>query len=321
MSKNKLFRKQDSEKDADLAHQVLKSLGNVERKLVQVTWDQLVDNPFQPRKVMSAKGIESLSRSIAQEGVLSPILGFFDPDRGKYVILAGHRRVIAAREARLPSIPLIVLSADGAREMRGIALVENLLREDLHPVDEARALQQAIDEEFKTQENLGRYLGIPRSTLAAKLRVLALGRDLLDACLQLEGLTFFHLQSLLKTPEKLRSFAFEQLKAKLSGSPAPQLPSVKTAAKTNLFKFSGKTPSTQAAFRLQVRFSKRNPDPVEQTEAIQAVLDDLLRAQSLRTEILPMASANPSVSDRIAALKQRIAELEQDAGSENPHGT
>lgn len=138
---------------------------------VEVPLDRIRDNPRQPRLRMADDALETLAASIRQHGVIQPILVTETIDG--YQLVAGERRVRAARMAGLERVPAVVRQlAD--RDQLELALVENLQREDLDPIEAARAYRQLIDEFAFTQEDLASRVGRARSTVANTLRLLDL---------------------------------------------------------------------------------------------------------------------------------------------------
>ncbi|MDR0395977.1 MAG: ParB/RepB/Spo0J family partition protein [Oscillospiraceae bacterium] len=128
-------------------------------------------NRDQPRKAFDAATLRQLADSIERSGVLQPII--VCPMNGRYRIVAGERRWRAARLAGLSSIPAIIRESDAVGRME-MALVENLQREDLNPVEEAAAIRALMDECGLTQESVAQRLGRSRPSIANLLRILAL---------------------------------------------------------------------------------------------------------------------------------------------------
>lgn len=134
----------------------------------------LAPSPFQPRRIFNEDDITDLTASVRERGVLQPILVRPDPARpNRYEIVAGERRWRAAQAARLHEVPVIIrdLSNEGVLE---IALVENIQRADLNPLEEASGYQRLIDEFNHTQESLAKVVGKSRSHVANTLRLLTL---------------------------------------------------------------------------------------------------------------------------------------------------
>ena len=132
----------------------------------------LIDpNPDQPRKNFDSDTLDELARSIKQYGVIQPII--LSPDAGRYTIIAGERRFRAAKAAGLTAIPSIVRRLDDIQR-KEIALIENLQREDLNPIEEATAYKTLMERFDLTQEELAARLGKGRPTIANSLRLLNL---------------------------------------------------------------------------------------------------------------------------------------------------
>lgn len=136
--------------------------------------DLITANPGQPRKRFDEDELSSLAASIAERGVLQPVLLRPAPGKpGHYQIVAGERRWRAAQRARLHEIPAIIREFTD-RETLEIAIVENVQRADLNPVEEARAFRQLIETFGHTQEEVARAVGKSRAHIANTLRLLAL---------------------------------------------------------------------------------------------------------------------------------------------------
>lgn len=137
-----------------------------------VPLDEIRPNPEQPREVFDADGLASLSESIRQHGILTPIV--VRRHEGRYVIIAGERRFRAAGMAGLTEVPVMVREADDASVQLELALVENLQRTDLDPVEEARGYRRLMGEYGYTQEQIALRVGRRRPTVANALRLLKL---------------------------------------------------------------------------------------------------------------------------------------------------
>ncbi len=158
-------------------------------------------NPYQPRQVFHASAIEELAESIRRVGVIEPIVVRPHPvEEAHYQLLVGERRVRAARAAGLREIPAVVRDVD-EHEMALLSLVENLQREDLHALEEAKAMQRMLDEFSLTQEELARGLGVSQSGISNKLRLLNLSEGVQDSLLGY-GLSERHARALLRVPDE-----------------------------------------------------------------------------------------------------------------------
>lgn len=143
--------------------------------LIKIT--DIDPNKNQPRKLFYDDSLEELAESIRMHGILQP-LALRRTDGGRYQIIAGERRFRAAKRAGLTEVPAVIVEAD-AREVAELALIENLQREDLNPVEEAEGFKYLLEEFSLTQEEAAERLGKSRSTLANSMRLLALSPDAL----------------------------------------------------------------------------------------------------------------------------------------------
>ncbi len=167
------------------------------QRVSYVPVEEIVPGPLQPRQHFSREGLEELRDSIAQHGVLQPLTVRQKGDR--FELIAGERRLRAARMAGLGEVPCIVMDVD--MESSGvIALIENIQRRDLDFVEEAEGIWQLIRLFGLSQEQTARRLGKSQSAVANKLRLLRLPRDVLDR-LRTEGLSERHARALLRLPD------------------------------------------------------------------------------------------------------------------------
>lgn len=160
----------------------------------------LEPNPDQPRKVFKDSDLEELSESIAEKGMLQPIL--VRPIKGKderFQIVAGERRWRAAQKARLHEAPCIIRELTD-RETLEIAIVENVQRADLNPVEEARALRQLVENFGHTQEDIAKAVGKSRSHVANMLRLLVLPKGVL-ARLDAGEISAGHARAIATSPD------------------------------------------------------------------------------------------------------------------------
>jgi ParB family chromosome partitioning protein len=149
----------------------------IERETSQdVPLDRIVPNRFQPRQMFETDDLAQLAESIKRNGVLQPVLVRRKAD-GFFELIAGERRYRAARLAGLKTIPAVVRNTSDEQAME-LALVENLQREDLNPMEEARAYQRLTTEFGLTQEVVAQKVGKERSSIANSLRLLNLPNDI-----------------------------------------------------------------------------------------------------------------------------------------------
>ena len=163
-------------------------------------------NPAQPRELFRQEELSDLAESIRQHGILQPLsvrrVGV------QYELIAGERRLRAAQQAGLTEIPCIIMNMD-ERESTLAALVENIQRQDLDYIEEARAISQLLSQWGMSQEQAAKCIGKSQSAVANKLRLLRHGETVLSA-LREAGLTERHARALLKLPgeaEKLEAIA------------------------------------------------------------------------------------------------------------------
>ena len=171
---------------------------NTEQKVLQVAIEDIIPNRFQPRLAFDEEGLKELSESIKQHGIIQPLvlrrLG------NKYEIIAGERRFKAATMAGLRQVPAIISDIDDNKSAE-IALVENIQRRNLTPIEEAKSYKNLLDRGYMTQEQLAEKMGVSQSSIANKLRLLNLAPEVQDALLQ-EKISERHARSLLALPKE-----------------------------------------------------------------------------------------------------------------------
>ena len=148
-------------------------------QLYQVPLAEIHPYPGQPRKYMDPKGIEGLTTSVRQVGVIQPIVCWQDPATSLVYDIDGERRCTAARLAGLTTIPAIFIEGTNGTE---IALVENIAREDLNPVDEAEAMKVLVDDFAYDQERLANLFGKSLATISESLSLNKLPKEIRDEC-------------------------------------------------------------------------------------------------------------------------------------------
>ena len=156
-------------------------IGDFSKKIEsnKVSINDLTRNKFQPRKHFSKESLEELTNSIKEQGVIQPIV--VRPDKsldGKYEIIVGERRWLASQNAGLHEVPVVVLNVDDIKSLE-LAIVENVQRQDLNPIEEARGYQRLIDEFNYNQDKLSKFIGKSRSYIANSLRLLSLSEEIL----------------------------------------------------------------------------------------------------------------------------------------------
>jgi len=137
----------------------------------------LVPNKYQPRKIFDEENLNELANSIRERGILQPIIvRKSNDDQLKFEIIAGERRWLAAQKAGLHDVPVVITEADDLKSLE-FAIVENVQRHDLNPLEEAQGYKKLIDEFSYDQEKVSKFIGKSRSYIANSLRLLSLPDD------------------------------------------------------------------------------------------------------------------------------------------------
>ena len=156
-------------------------LGDASKKIEtnRVLIKDLIRNKLQPRKHFNKESLEELTNSIKEQGVIQPII--VRPDKlseGKYEIIAGERRWLASQNAGLHEVPVVILNVNDVKSLE-FSIVENVQRQDLNPIEEARGYQRLVDDFNYNQEKLSKFIGKSRSYIANSLRLLGLPEEVL----------------------------------------------------------------------------------------------------------------------------------------------
>ncbi len=152
----------------------------VENKTNNLSLAEIVPNKYQPRKNFDEENLNDLVNSIKERGVIQPIIvRKSGTDNSKYEIIAGERRWLAAQKAGLHDIPVVVTDADDLKSLE-FAIVENVQRHDLNPLEEAQGYKRLIDEFAYDQDKVSKFIGKSRSYISNSLRLLNLPKEVLD---------------------------------------------------------------------------------------------------------------------------------------------
>ena len=150
-----------------------------EIKTNKLSLSEIVPSKFQPRKNFEEENLEDLTNSIKERGVIQPIIvRKSNDDNSKYEIIAGERRWLAAGKAGLHEIPVVVTNVDDLKSLE-FAIVENVQRHDLNPLEEAQGYKRLIDEFSYDQEKVSKFIGKSRSYITNSLRILTLPNEVL----------------------------------------------------------------------------------------------------------------------------------------------
>ena len=151
----------------------------VEIQTNKLPLSEIVPNKFQPRRNFDEDILNDLSNSIKERGVIQPIIvRKLNSKNSKYEIIAGERRWLAARKAGLHEIPVVITHADDLKSLE-FAIVENVQRHDLNPIEEAQGYKRLIDEFSYDQEKVSKFIGKSRSYISNSLRLLSLPGEVL----------------------------------------------------------------------------------------------------------------------------------------------
>ena len=146
----------------------------VEIQKNQLPVSDLIPNKYQPRKIFDEDNLNDLTNSIKERGILQPIIvRKSNDDRSKFEIIAGERRWLAAQKAGLHNVPVVITEADDLKSLE-FAIVENVQRHDLNPLEEAQGYKRLIEEFSYDQEKVSKFIGKSRSHITNSLRLLAL---------------------------------------------------------------------------------------------------------------------------------------------------
>lgn len=169
---------------------------NLENSVLQVPIEDIIPNRFQPRLTFDDRGLEELAASIKQHGIIQPLV--LRRVNDKYEIIAGERRYKAATLAGLTTVPAIISNIDDNKSAE-VAIVENVQRRNLTPIEEARSYKNLLDKGYLTQSELAKKMGISQSAIANKLRLLNLDEEVQEALLN-NQISERHARSLLVLP-------------------------------------------------------------------------------------------------------------------------
>ena len=152
----------------------------IEKNINKLLISELTRNRYQPRKVFDKENLEELTNSIRERGIIQPIIVRKSQDNNsKYEIIAGERRWLAAQNAGLHEVPVVITEADDLKSLE-FAIVENVQRHDLNPIEEAEGYQRLIDDFSYDQEKVGKFIGKSRSHVSNCLRLLSLPKEVIE---------------------------------------------------------------------------------------------------------------------------------------------
>ena len=162
----------------------------------KISISDIVPNKYQPRKIFDEDNLNDLTQSIKERGILQPIIvRKSNDDNSKFEIIAGERRWLAAQRANLHEVPVVITEADDLKSLE-FAIVENVQRHDLNPLEEAQGYKRLIDEFSYDQEKVSKFIGKSRSHITNSLRILTLPDEVIKL-IETQKLTAGHAKILV----------------------------------------------------------------------------------------------------------------------------
>jgi ParB family chromosome partitioning protein len=202
-----------------------------DEKYFECDIEKIVPNKHQPRRYFAEEGLDELTQSITEHGVIQPLIVVSQPD-GSYQLIAGERRLRASQRAGLKKVPVVIRTVDNDDSMLELALIENIQRKDLNVIEEAEAYNKLIEKFHYTQEQAAQRVGKKRSTITNILRLLQLPQYIKDD-LEQGSLTEGHARVLLRildAPSELQELRNQIIQKNLSVRQAEKSIRKKTGA-------------------------------------------------------------------------------------------
>ena len=147
------------------------SINNMEKEILEIALEDIIPNRFQPRLTFDEEALNELAKSIRQHGIIQPLV--LRKIGNKYEIIAGERRYKAAYIAGLPKVPAVIIDLND-NESAEVAIVENIQRKNLSPIEEAKSYKKLLDRGYLTQDELASRMGKTQGSISNKLRLLNL---------------------------------------------------------------------------------------------------------------------------------------------------
>ena len=235
----------------------------VEAQTNQLQVSDLIPNKFQPRKIFDENNLEDLTNSIKARGMIQPIIvRKSNNDKSKFEIIAGERRWLAAQRAGLHNVPVVITEADDLKSLE-FAIVENVQRHDLNPLEEAQGYKRLIEEFSYDQDKVSKFIGKSRSHITNSLRLLTLPNDVIKL-IEDQKLTAGHAKILVGL-ENASFVALKIIEKKLSVRQAENFVKIfknkkqksKTSKDTNIIALELSI-SNKIGLNVDIQNSKRN---------------------------------------------------------------
>ena len=250
---------------------------NADSKIQMISIEQIIPNRFQPRLTFDEQGLNELSASIKEHGIIQPLVLRQLGD--KYEIIAGERRYKAATMAGFTEVPAIISNLDDNRSAE-VALIENVQRRNLTSIEEAKSYKKILDRGYLTQDLLAKRIGVSQSTVANKLRLLNLTEAVQEALMN-EQISERHARSLLQItdPEEQQKLLERVKKERLT---VRQLDSIIKGEP------SGDTKEVANEIKIETEILDMDPSEAIKNEQIET-LDFLESASDINTEMSPVS--------------------------------
>ena len=235
----------------------------IERQKNQISINDLVPNKYQPRKIFDENNLEDLTNSIKERGILQPIIvRKSNDDKSKFEIIAGERRWLAAQRAGIHEVPVVITEADDLKSLE-FAIVENVQRHDLNPLEEALGYKKLIDDFNYDQEKVSKFIGKSRSYITNSLRLLTLPKNVIQL-IEEQKLTAGHAKILVGL-DNANFIANKIIEKKLSVRQAENFVKIFKLTKTNIKKNKNsniidleKTITEKIGLNVNIKNNKKN---------------------------------------------------------------
>ena len=279
-----------------------------EKEIIQVALDDIIPNRFQPRLSFDEQGLNELAESIRQHGIIQPLVLRKIGD--KYEIIAGERRYKASYIAGLSEVPAVVINLND-NESAEVAIVENIQRKDLSPIEEAKSYKKLLDRGYLTQDQLAIRMGKTQATVSNKLRLLNLDDEVQNALLN-NKISERHARSILRLDDKemQKEVLHQVLDRRLNVRDTENLISekLKEPKKDEFIQISNITPNT-------FEFPKitNNEYYDEELERIDSLLNSTIPINDVKEEIEIMNEESiiePKIEDVISKIENIVKEIE-----------
>jgi ParB family chromosome partitioning protein len=244
---------------------------------VRVNINLIKPNPAQPRRRITPNSVQELASSIREKGILQPLV--LRKTEDGYQLIAGERRLVAAREAGLTEVPAVVTKADGP-EMLELALIENLQREDLQPLEEAEGLKMLAEKYDYTQEQLAKRIGKSQPAINESLRLNALPEEIKEEIRTSDKWKKSQLLPIVRQGSKDKIAALWE-KVKVQNSTVKDIrrrAKGKALGRPRNFEF--RYQGDDKSFTVLVRFKKTHAEVEEVAQALKKAADSLLEGES-----------------------------------------